>query len=132
MGGWGMKNICLFSKALASKGGWRILNSTSLWTKVIIQNYIAPIHLEVWIRSQQKSKKGALVIWKSILNTFPLIENGLAWKIGNGNHFRLGKDPWPGCEWNHLLTEQLIQHLHSLGFIYLNSLADSNRSTLWS
>jgi hypothetical protein len=33
LGGWGLKNIFLFSKALAAKGGWRILNSTSLWTK---------------------------------------------------------------------------------------------------
>jgi hypothetical protein len=72
------------------------------------------------------------VIWKAILNTFPLIENGLAWKLGNGNRFRLGKDPWPESEGNHLLTEQLIQCLHSLGIIYLSSLADSNHSTLWS
>jgi hypothetical protein len=77
---------------------------SSLWTKVIVQKYIAPVPLEAWIRSQQKTKKGASVIWKAILNAFPLIENGLAWKIGNGNHFRIGKDPWPGSERNHLLT----------------------------
>jgi hypothetical protein len=62
MGGWGMNNIFLFSKALAPKGGWRILNSTILWTKVIIQKYIEPVPLEFWTRSQQKSKKGASVI----------------------------------------------------------------------
>jgi hypothetical protein len=132
MGGWGLKNIFLFSKALVAKGGWRIINSSSLWTKVIIQKYIEPVPLEFWIRSQQKSKKGASVIWKAILNAFPLIENGLAWKLGNGHRFRLGKDPWPGSEGKHILSEQLIQHLHSLGFTHLNTLADPNRSTLWS
>jgi hypothetical protein len=85
LGGWGLKNIFLFSKALTTKGGWRLINTSSLWTKVIVQKYIAPISLEAWIRSQPKTTKGALVIWKAILNAFPLIENGLAWKIGNDN-----------------------------------------------
>jgi hypothetical protein len=62
MGGWDLKIIFLFSKALLAKGGWRIINSTNLWTKVIIQKYIEPVPLEFWIRSQQKSKKGASVI----------------------------------------------------------------------
>jgi hypothetical protein len=132
MGGWGLKNIFLFSKALAAKGGWHIINTTNLWTKVIIQKYIEPVPLEFWIRSQQKSKKGASVIWKEILNAFPLIENGLAWKLGNGHRFRIGKDPWPGSEGKHILSEQLIQHLHTLGYAHLNNLADPSRSTLWS
>jgi hypothetical protein len=40
LGGWGLKNIFLFSKALAEKGGWRLLNSSSLWTRVVVQKYI--------------------------------------------------------------------------------------------
>jgi hypothetical protein len=72
------------------------------------------------------------VIWKAILNAFPLIENGLAWKIGNGNRLRIGSDPWPGSDGNHLLTEQLIQSLHSRDILFLSSLADPSRSTLWS
>jgi hypothetical protein len=132
LGGWGLKNIFLFSKALAAKGGWRILNSTSLWTKVVVQKYIEPIPVEIWLRSQQKSIKGASVIWKAIINAFPIIENGLAWKIGNDQRFRLGKDPWPGSEGQHLLSDQLIQHLHTLGIVSLNNLADPRLTTLWS
>jgi hypothetical protein len=71
MVGWGLKNIFLFSKALASKGGWRIINTTSLWTKVVIQKYIEPVPLEIWIRSQQKSKKGDLGDLESNFKCFP-------------------------------------------------------------
>jgi hypothetical protein len=51
----------------------------------VVQKYIESIPLETWIRSPQKSLKGASVIWKAVINAFPVIENGLAWKIGNGN-----------------------------------------------
>ena len=132
LGGWGLKNIFLFSKAPVAKGGWWLINTFSLWTKVIIQKYIAPVPLKAWLRSQQKTKKRASVIWKSILNDFPLIENGLAWKIGNGNRFRLGTDPWLRSGINHLLTEQLIQSVHSRDILFLSSLAYPSRSTLWS
>jgi hypothetical protein len=62
------------------------------------------------------------VIWKAILNAFPIIESGLAWKLGNKHWFRVGKDPWPGSEGKHILSEQLIQHLHTLGYAHLNNL----------
>jgi hypothetical protein len=132
LGGWGLKNIFLFSKALAAKGGWRILKSTSLWTKVVVKKYIEPIPVEIWLRIQQKSIKGASVIWKSIINAFPVIENGLSWKIGNELRFRLGKDPWPGNEGQHLLSDHLIQHFHTMGIVSLNNLADPSLTTLWS
>lgn len=132
LGGWGLKNIFLFSKALAAKGGWQLINTTSLWTKVILQKYIAPVSLEAWIRSHPKTLKGASMIWKAIINAFPLIENGLAWNIGNGNRLRLGLDPWSGNDGNHLLIGQLIQSLHSRDFFFLSSLEDPNRSTLWA
>jgi hypothetical protein len=132
LGGWGLKNIFYFSKALAAKGGWCLLNTTSLWTKVIRQKYIAPFSLEAWIRSQPKSLKGASVIWKAIVKDFPIIESSLAWNIGNGNRLRIGLDPWSGSDGSHSLTEQLVQSLHSKDFYYLSSLADPNRSTLWA
>jgi hypothetical protein len=97
-----------------------------------VQKYIEPIPVEIWIRSQQKSIKGASVIWKAIINAFPVIENGLAWKIGNGQCFRLGKDPWPGSEGQHILSDQLIQHLSTLGIESLNNLVDPRLTTLWS
>jgi hypothetical protein len=105
----GHEKYLLFSKSLSAKGGWRILNTTSLWTKLVVKKYIEAVPLEILLRSQQKSLKCASVIWKAILNASPIIENGLAWKIGNGKHFRLGKYLWPGSEGQHILSDQLIQ-----------------------
>jgi hypothetical protein len=132
LGGWGLKNIYLFSKALAAKGGWRLISTTSLWTKVVIQKYIEPDSLETWIRRAQKSLKGVSVIWKAIINSFPVIGEGLAWKIGNGHRVRLGADPWAGSEGQHLLPEQLILHLRIKGYDTLDKLVDPDQTTIWS
>jgi len=105
-GSWrlGFENIFLFSKALAEKGGWRLLNSSSLWTRVVVKKYIEPVSLETWIGNPQKYLKGASVIWKAFIKYFMVIGDGLAWNIGNGQRFRLGMDPWPRCEGQHILS----------------------------
>jgi hypothetical protein len=99
---------------------------------VVLQKYIEPDSLETWIRSAQKSLKGVSVIWKAIVKSFPVIGEGLAWKIGNGHRVRLGADPWAGCEGQHLLPDQLIFLLRTRGFDTLNKLADPDQTTIWS
>jgi hypothetical protein len=60
LGGWGVKNIFLFSKSLAAKTSWRLINTKNLWSIVIHQKYIALTSLEDWIRSPTKSSKGSI------------------------------------------------------------------------
>ena len=96
LGGWGLKDIFLFSKALAAKGGWRLVKTSSLWTRVIKKKYIPHESLIDWIRNPRKTHSGGSVIWKAIVNSFSLIENSLAWDVGNGENFLIGKDPWMG------------------------------------
>jgi hypothetical protein len=55
LGGWGLKNIFLFSKALAEKTGWHLISVTNLWSLVVTQKYILPDTVEDWIRSPNKS-----------------------------------------------------------------------------
>jgi hypothetical protein len=52
LGGWGLKNIFLFSKALAAKTGWHLISNNNLWSTSYHQKYIAPETVEDWIRSQ--------------------------------------------------------------------------------
>ena len=40
MGGWGLKNLSLFSKALRMKSFWRGLTANTLWCKVLSDKYI--------------------------------------------------------------------------------------------
>ena len=39
LGGWGIKNSIMFTKALATKVGWRLISTHSLWTEVITHKY---------------------------------------------------------------------------------------------
>jgi hypothetical protein len=123
LGGWGLKNIFLFSKALAAKSGWRLLKTTSLWTRVVFQKYIAPDTLEGWIINPSKERTGVSVIWKAVTKSFSIIGEGLAWMIGNDHRVRLGVDPWPGCDRQHLLPDHIIDTLRMRGVSTLNQIA---------
>ena len=58
LGGWGLKNIFLFSEALAAKGGWQLIHVDNLWTRVMHEKYIALDYILDWIRNPVKSHRG--------------------------------------------------------------------------
>ena len=66
-----------------------------------------------------------------MIKYFPVIEGGLAWKVGNGLRVRLGVDPWTGIEGKHLLSYHLLATLKQKGLNSLNLLADHPSTTLW-
>ena len=78
LGGWSLKNIFLFVKSLASKGGWRLLKYETLWTHVMIHKYLALDSVEDWIRNPRKSYAGGSVIWKDVVQSFGVNESKLA------------------------------------------------------
>lgn len=96
-GGWGLKSPIDFSTALAAKSGWRIIAMENLWTKVVKRKYIDPMPLEDWIRMPNKKGRNCSVIWKATAEAFRVIEQGLAWRVGNGENVQIGRDPWVGC-----------------------------------
>ena len=108
--GWGLNNIFLFAQALAAKGGWRLINTTSLWTQVITHKYIVSDSLEEWIRSPIKSHSRGSLIWKAVIRSFSVIEAHLAWNVGNGRKVRIGVDP--GQEASNSIFSLLILLLH--------------------
>ena len=62
LGGWGLKNIFLFAKALGAKVSWRLIHTQSLWTSVVYHKYIAPLTLIEWIRLVDKSWTNCSVV----------------------------------------------------------------------
>jgi hypothetical protein len=84
LGGWGLKNIFTFSKALAEKCSWRLIKTNSLWTQVVHQKYIAPLSILEWIHIPSKTSSGASIIWKALIKAFDLVGNGLVWRVGSG------------------------------------------------
>jgi len=131
LGGWGLKNIFLFSKALAAKVGWRLISTTSLWTTVIYQKYIAPLSMIDWIRLDRKIYSGVSIIWKAIVRAFDLVGDNLAWRVGNGHKFLLGRDVWVGGD-QVVLSEELCAALSHRGCTFLYQVADPVASTFWN
>jgi len=132
LGGWGLKNIFLFAQALAAKGGWRMLKTDSLWTRVIKRKYLALGSILDWVRNPRKSHRGGSVIWKGLVMAFPLIETNLAWAVGNGENLQVGKDPWMASGLHHILPNNVIQALRQRGIIYLSQLSMPRRDDPWT
>lgn len=42
-GGWGIKDLTIFAKALSTKVSWRLLTTKSLWTSMVFKKYIFPL-----------------------------------------------------------------------------------------
>jgi len=74
LGGWGLKDIFPFVKALAGRNLWRLTQGNSMWKRVLISKYFANQTIEDWFHTPSKSSKGSIV-WKAIVEAFPLIGN---------------------------------------------------------
>ena len=97
LGGWGIKNLKLLCKALAAKTMWRFLqNPETLWGMVILSKYCSGTCLTDWIRNRDKTFKNGSIGWKTMILAYALVENWIAWKIGDGRQVRVGEDPWAG------------------------------------
>jgi len=56
VGGWGIKNLDLFNKALAEKWLWRGLSTEGIWKKVIREKYLYVVSIPLWFRLDTKSQ----------------------------------------------------------------------------
>eukprot|EP00253_Pinus_taeda_P007121 PITA_07121 len=130
-GGWRIKRLDILSKALAAKLGWKLLNNNSLWTKVVVTKYISPSNTFDWIRQDQRNTANISIIWKAVISTKALIQNGLTWRIRSGPQVQLGLDPWVGCGNAHMLSEELRAHLSELGFTNISHITNEEHSSMF-
>lgn len=65
------------------------------------------------------------------MDSFKVIEQGLAWKIGNGRNLKIGKYSWVGCNENFALSPGLIRHIEIKGILFLNQVEKVGHSTMW-
>eukprot|EP00253_Pinus_taeda_P020940 PITA_20940 len=129
LGGWGIKRLDLFSRALAAKLGWQLLTSDGLWTRVAYAKYIKPLNVLDWICTQHGTNHNISIIWKAVISTLPLLHEGLTWHIKAGNVVRIGQDPWVGCGNTHRLSNGLIRHLNDRGITNIMHIGDPANST---
>eukprot|EP00253_Pinus_taeda_P013597 PITA_13597 len=128
-GGWGIKRLQLFSKALAAKLGWGLLTTDNLWARVAYAKYINPQAVLDWICMRQDNHHHISNIWKAVINTLPLLQEGITWRIKEGNAVRIGMDPWVGCGNTHRLHADLIRHLHDRGVTHIKHIGDRENSS---
>jgi hypothetical protein len=99
-GGWGLKDICPF---VQGRNLWRMTQGRSMWTRVMNSKYFPNLSVVDWFQTPVKSSKGSIV-WKDLVEYFPLVGNWTVWQIGNGRNVRLGEDPWLGVGDNFRLS----------------------------
>jgi hypothetical protein len=65
------------------------------------------------------------IIWNTIITSFDMVGDNLAWRIGNVNKVRLSLNPWPGSGGAHNLPANLLHSFHTQGYLFLNHIADT-------
>ena len=90
-GGWGIKNLDLFCKALVAKSFWRLVeNPDTLWGRTMRKKYSPNDSIEEWFRQPTKSHKGGSMCWKAFVVAFPLVGNWVSWHIGDDRKISKG------------------------------------------
>ena len=61
-GGWGIKNLLWFNRALCEKRFWRSLFNTTLWVEIIKVKYLKWMSLDYWFRNYRLKQLNASTI----------------------------------------------------------------------
>jgi hypothetical protein len=89
-GGMGFQDLEIFNRALLAKKGWRLLKSPeSLIGRVIKAKYYPNEDFMSTHLGNRPSFAG-----RSILNARGVVENGILWRVGNGETVKIWKDRW--------------------------------------
>ncbi|XP_057808453.1 uncharacterized protein LOC131022930 [Salvia miltiorrhiza] len=89
-GGLGFWDLCRFNQALLAKQVWRIIqNESSLLTHSLKARYFPRTNILLAGKAHNPS-----FAWTSLLVGRDLLENGIAWRLGDGARIRVGKDVW--------------------------------------
>lgn len=89
-GGMVFSDMVTFNKALLAKQVWRIIsNPESIVAKVLKGRYFR--HTGIM---EAKVGNNPSFIWRSLLWSREIIEDGILWKISNGRKVSITKDRW--------------------------------------
>ena len=89
-GGIGFRDFRLFNQALLARQAWRlILRPDSLCTRLLKSKYYRNGILLSTVFSSDCSP-----VWKGIEAGLELLKKGIIWRVGNGEHIRIWRDPW--------------------------------------
>jgi hypothetical protein len=125
-GGWGLRNIYHFNRALAANSLWRVLMKDGIWHRVIKDKYLPYISVSTWFRSTTTKQPLASQTWKNLLKSLPLITHWLSWNPGNGHSVLIGQDKILGIGNSSLLSQDLLLALKNKNIRYLYQASAQN------
>jgi hypothetical protein len=89
-GGMGFRDLRCFNTALLAKQGWRLLhNPHSLAGQILKAKYFPRVDFLGASLGRRPS-----FAWRSIMSSKDLIQEGMKWRIGNGNLVKIWGDKW--------------------------------------
>lgn len=112
MGGWGIKDLGLFNRALCAKSLWRALLSEGLWGRIIRMKYLKRLPVHYFLCDHTLHSGEASTIWRSLLKSLPVIQHSIAWDVGRGTLVTVGIDPIPGLSDSYSLSPALVKFFH--------------------
>ena len=118
-GGWGIKDIGDFGRALNAKNLWRCLFVPCLWHRVIYAKYIRGWAIGEWIRLVEYDMRNISNVWRALLKAMPILKQWMAWRPGDGWSIRVGRDPIVGMAGSFRLSDPLLTHLLDKRVYYL-------------
>ncbi|XP_021847973.2 uncharacterized protein [Spinacia oleracea] len=93
MGGLGIRSIQDFNQALLAKNAWRIVHNPQLLLSRLFRVRYPNLSLAGSRASGSRPSWG----FRSLAVGFQVLDQGIAWKPGAGNHIRITQDTWvPG------------------------------------
>ncbi|XP_042952189.1 uncharacterized protein LOC122289271 [Carya illinoinensis] len=88
--GLGYRDFNHFNIALLAKQGWRLIQQPhSLAARVLKAKYFSRTDF-----MSGKLGSNASYLWKSFMEAKQVLEEGLFWRIGNGDSIYIGRDKW--------------------------------------
>lgn len=105
-GGLGFRDLEIFNPALLAKQGWRLLQAPdSLVARIMREKYFPAgdfLHAQLGRRLSYA--------WRSIFNARGVLEEGLIWRVENGETIRIWEDKWLSSSF----SNRVMSHVHVL------------------
>ena len=90
----------------------------SLWSTIVKDKYMRRLPLDLWIREVPKAYPTSSAIWRSLQNSFLLIQRDLRWQVGRGISIHIGLDPIV-CIQHFSFSRALLNWIHSRNMVVL-------------
>jgi len=118
-GGWGIKILSLFNRALAVNTLWCCVMKDDLWHRVLLDKYLPSTTIVAWLKSTSKLQHNVSIFWHILVKLVEVITQQLPWNPRSRHSIRISEDMILGLNNGSWLSPSLITTLKWEGIHYL-------------